>query len=125
MAGGAAIGAATTNSLAAPWSALLGAVGGAMRRQRRRPEPNDPPRHRVTIQRDDGQRVTPLRSTTATSSWVTVAIVYDRNGVARLSAIPPAAAGLSRLPRYRVPRQGAEGKPVAAEINMIPTSGIG
>ena len=84
MAGGAAIGAATTNSVGgAVVGGLLGAVGGAIagtaidqNSTRRGIE--------VTIQRDDGQRVTVAQVDDGDIQMGDrVAIVYDRNGVAK------------------------------------------
>ncbi|MFO1158257.1 MAG: hypothetical protein U1E60_05430 [Reyranellaceae bacterium] len=84
MAGGAAIGAATTNSVGgAVVGGLLGAVGGAIagtaidqNSTRRGIE--------VTIQRDDGQRVTVAQADDGDIQvGDRVAIVYDRNGVAK------------------------------------------
>ena len=84
MAGGAAIGAATTNSVGgAVVGGLLGAVGGAIagtaidqQSTRRGIE--------VTIQRDDGRRVA-INQIDDGDIQVgdRVAIVYDRNGVAK------------------------------------------
>lgn len=84
MAGGAAIGAATTNSVGgAVVGGLLGAIGGAIagtaidqNSTRRGIE--------VTIQRDDGQRVTVAQVDDGDIQMGDrVAIVYDRNGVAK------------------------------------------
>jgi outer membrane lipoprotein SlyB len=84
MAGGAAIGAATTNSVGgAVVGGLLGAVGGAIagtaidqQSTRRGIE--------VTIQRDDGQRVAIAQADDGDIQvGDRVAIVYDRNGVAK------------------------------------------
>lgn len=84
MAGGAAIGAATTNSVGgAVVGGLLGAVGGAIagtaidqNSTRRGIE--------VTVQRDDGQRVTIAQVDDGDIQvGDRVAIVYDRNGVAK------------------------------------------
>lgn len=83
-AGGAAIGAATTNSVGgAVVGGLLGAVGGAIagtaidqNSSRRGIE--------VTVQRDDGQRVTIAQYDDGdVQMGDRVMIVYDRNGVAK------------------------------------------
>ena len=83
-AGGAAIGAATTNSVGgAVVGGLLGAVGGAIagtaidqNSSRRGIE--------VTVQKDDGQRVTIAQYDDGdVQMGDRVAIVYDRNGVAK------------------------------------------
>lgn len=84
MAGGAAIGAATTNSVGgAVVGGLLGAVGGAIagtaidqNSTRRGIE--------VTVRRDDGQQVTIAQVDDGdVQVGDRVAIVYDRNGVAK------------------------------------------
>lgn len=84
-AGGAAIGAATTNSVGgAVVGGVLGAVGGAIagtaidqNTSRRGIE--------VTVQKDDGQRVTIAQADDGdVQMGDRVIIVYDRNGVAKV-----------------------------------------
>ena len=84
-AGGAAIGAATTNSVGgAVVGGLLGAVAGGIAGTA--VDQNSTRRGiEVTVQRDDGQRVTVAQVDDGdVQMGDRVAIVYDRNGVAKV-----------------------------------------
>jgi outer membrane lipoprotein SlyB len=85
MAGGAAIGAATTNSVGgAVVGGLLGAVAGGIAGTAI--DQNSTRRGiAVTVQKDDGQRVTIAQPDDGDIQMGDrVAIVYDRNGVAKV-----------------------------------------